>query len=297
MRGTAIAGLKANAGRPLPFDWVQEEALLTMQWEAALASLGRADPFVTAALGGRSPAEAAKALFAATRMKDPAARKALVDGGAAAVAASTDPMVVLARAIDPLNRAHVVRTTALMATLSANAEKLGQAIYAAYGTMLPPDATFTLRISDGVVKGYPMNGTVAPYKTSFYGLYARAAEFDGKPPFALPGRWLERRSRLDLSAPLDFVSTNDIIGGNSGSPVVNRAGEVVGLIFDGNIESLPNNFQYTETQARAVHVASQAILEVLRKVYSAGRILDELGFPAAAAAAAAGGAQEPPPAR
>ncbi len=276
MRGAAIAGVKANAGRPIPFDWAQEEALLAMQWEAALASLGRTDPFVVAAMGDRSPAAAAKALLATTKMKDPAARKALVDGGAAAIAASTDPMVVLARAIDPLNRAHVVRSTALVATLSANAEKVGQAIYAAYGTMLPPDATFTLRISDGIVKGYPMNGTVAPYKTSFYGLYARAAEFDGKPPFALPGRWQERRARLDLSAPLDFASTNDIIGGNSGSPVVNRAGEVVGLIFDGNIESLPNNFLFTDAVARSVSVHSRAITTALRSIYDAGRIADEL---------------------
>ena len=276
LRGPVIANVKAAAGRPLPFDLAQERGFLEAQWDAALAALGRTDPFVQAAMGSRSPAEAVKALFDGTKMTDPAARKALVDGGAAAIAASTDPMVVLARAIEPLQRAHAVRTTALTATLAANAEKLGQAIYAAYGTMLPPDATFTLRISDGVVKGYAYNGTLAPYKTSFYGLYARAAEFDQQPPFDLPKRWLERRDRLDLATPFNFTSTNDIIGGNSGSPVVNRAGEVIGLIFDGNIEQLPNNFIFTDEVARSVSVHSRAIPAALRAIYGADRIANEL---------------------
>jgi hypothetical protein len=155
-------------------------------------------------------------------------------------------------------------------------EKIGQALFAVYGKSLSPDATFTLRLTYGTVKGYPMNGTLAPSKTTFYGLYDRAVSFDFKPPFHLPKRYLENKDKIDLATPLNFVTTLDIIGGNSGSPVINRDGELVGLVFDGNIESLVGRFIYDETTSRCVSVHSAAITEALKKLYGTENLAKEI---------------------
>jgi hypothetical protein len=254
----------------------QDKQMLQAWLTQASKDLPKNDPYLSTILGGRSPEVAAEAAVNGTKLADSTVRAQLLEGGAAAVAASKDPLIVLARRLNPIAMRVQQRASRLNDVISANAEKVGQAIFAAYGRSLPPDATFSLRISDGVVKSYPMNGTIAPYKTSFYGLYARSAEFDDKPPFNLPERWKTHRTRLDLNQPLDFVTTNDIIGGNSGSPVINKNAEVVGLIFDGNIEQLPNRFLYTDAVSRAVAVHSRGLTEALRKVYEADRIADEL---------------------
>jgi hypothetical protein len=186
-------------------------------------------------------------------------------------------MIVLARKVEPFFRQH--RTAweeGVESVLASAGEKIARARFAIYGKTTYPDATFTLRLSYGTVQGYPMNGTLAPSRTTFYGLYDRSASFDNKPPFNLVPRFVERRGRIDLSTPFNFVATLDIIGGNSGSPVVNRNGEFVGIIFDGNIESLVGDFVYVGESNRAVAVHSAAINEVLRKVYDAAWIADEL---------------------
>lgn len=275
-RGAGLDRIKTMVGQSSSIDTELEKLLLAAQFRMAQKALPAGDPFLAAALGGRSPEAAAEALVNGTKMGSASARKVLLDGGAAAIAASDDPMIVLARLVNPMATRHAMRALRLNTTVSANVALVGQAIYAAYGESLPPDATFTLRISDGVVQGFPYNGTIAPYKTSFYGLYARNAEFDGQPPFNLSPRWQAARSAVDMAAPLDFVTTADIIGGNSGSPVINRKGEVVGLIFDGNIEMLPNRFIYTDEVARSVAVHTRAIVEALRKVYGAARLADEV---------------------
>jgi hypothetical protein len=275
-RGNNIEAIKRALTGPREIDPAFERLAIAAQLRAAHQELPANDPFLRIALAGRTPEAAADALVGGTRLADQNVRRTLVEGGPAAVTASNDPLIVFARAVDPLNRALIARADSLNAIIATNAEAIGQALFAAYGTALPPDATFTLRISDGLVRGYPQNGTLAPYKTTFYGLYERAAAFDNRDPFNLPQRWITRRDRLNMSAPFNFVSTNDIIGGNSGSPVINRNGEVVGLVFDENIEALPNRFLFNAEAARTISVHSAGVIESLRKMYDASRIADEL---------------------
>ena len=225
-------------------------------------------------LGGKSSARAARDLVVGSRLFDVYARRKLFDGGKTAIAASDDPAIVLMRAIDEASRAARKKyEDAVEAPMRQLGEKVARATFAVRGTSRYPDATFTLRLSVGVAKGYTEGGKAIPYSTDFAGMYAHAT---GKDPFKLPRRWLDKKPALTLSTKLNFVSTDDIIGGNSGSPVVNAQGELVGLIFDGNISSLPNNFVYREVTERAVSVASDAMLEALRKVYDASALATEL---------------------
>ena len=272
-----LDSLRFRLFSPAPIYPAMEIARMTGALEQDEAALGPNDPFIKLVLNGRSPHEVATEVINGTKLADPAFRKQLINGGEAAVAASTDPMIVLQRQIDPIRREMIKwQEDNVQSVEEAAGEKLGKARFAAYGKSTYPDATFTLRLSYGQVKGYPMNGTEAPYKTTFYGLYDRAASFDYDGPFYLPSRYKEGRDKLDLSTPLDFVTTNDIIGGNSGSPVINSHADIVGLIFDGNIESLVGDFVYDETANRAVAVHTAGMTEALRKLYGAQRLVDEL---------------------
>nr|WP_320132382.1 S46 family peptidase [uncultured Holophaga sp.] len=272
-----LDSLRFRLVSPAPFYPGLEELLLADSLQQSLDQLGPQDPFVKAALGGRKPAEVAHELITGTHLMDPAARQALLEGGSKAIAASTDPLVKWVLKVDPLLREirkwHEDKVESVLAPAG---EKLGKARFAVYGRQLSPDANFTLRLTFGTVKGYPMNGTIAPSKTTFYGLYDRSASFDNKAPFNLPARYVERKGKLDLSTPLDFVASCDIIGGNSGSPVLNREGEIVGLIFDGNIESLVGNMIYDDTANRAVAVHTAGMTEALEKLYDADFLVKEL---------------------
>ena len=229
-------------------------------------------------MAGKSPTDRAAELVAGTRLADVALRKRLAEGGMAAVEASHDPMIELARLVDPTAR-KLRRFTEenVQESLQQSYGKLARARFALEGTSVYPDATFTLRLAFGVVKGYTQAGQTLPPWTTLGDAFRRADEHGNCEPFNLPPSWLKRKDRLDLNTPFNAVSTVDIIGGNSGSPVVNRRGELVGLIFDGNLPSLPWDFAFTDKEGRAIAVDSRAIQETLRKIYDAGQLADELG--------------------
>ncbi len=272
-----LDSLRFELFSPAPIFREMEIARITGALDLDVKQMGPSDPFVKTVLGGKSPHEVATELVNGTHLDDPAVRKKLVDGGEAAVAASTDSMIVLARKLDPMRRELTKwMEDNVQSVLTRAGEQLGRARFAVYGRNTYPDATFTLRLSYGQVKGYPMNGTKAPPKTTFYGLYNRAASFDYQGPFWLSSRYTEGRSKLDLATPFNFVTTNDIIGGNSGSPVIDRNGDIVGLIFDGNIESLVGDFVYDIESNRAVAVHTAAMTEALRKLYGAEKLVNEL---------------------
>src|SRR5438874_3258709 len=240
------------------------------------ASFGANDPQVQQVLAGKSPRDRAAELVKGTKLKNVAFRKQLYEGGAAAVTAAHDPMIELARLVDgPAREARKTFEAQDEAKQQAYAE-IAKARFALEGTSTYPDATFTLRLSYGPLKGYEEDGKQIPALTNFAGLYQRAAEHNNQPPFNLPKRWIDHKSNLNLNTPLDFVTTSDIIGVNSGSPVVNKAGEFVGIIFDGNIQSLALDCIFSDKQARAVSVDSATITEALRKVYDANALVDEL---------------------
>jgi hypothetical protein len=239
--------------------------------------LGANHALVKQIMDGKTPDARAAELINGTKLKDVDYRKELAKGGKTAIDSSKDPMIVLARLIDPKAREMRKRYESEVTGVErTNYAKIARARFEREGSKVYPDATFTLRLAYGAVKGYMENGKrIAPF-TTLGGLYDRSTKFNAKFPYNLPPRWTEKKSVVNLATPFNFVSTDDIIGGNSGSPTINKNGEIVGLIFDGNIQSLIGDFYYDETVNRAISVDVRAMQEVLRKIFNANHIADEL---------------------
>ena len=255
------------------FEQIQLEESLGWMCEV----YGITSPEAQKILAGKSPRARAAELLQGTKLWDVAERRRLYDGGKKALDASTDTLIALVKLIDPTARALRKKVENEIAEPQHQAyDKIARAKFAIEGTGSYPDATFTLRLAFGTCTGYQEGRQVIPYQTDFGGLYKKVADKSNKYPFDLPERWVERKSQLNLATPFNFVCTADIIGGNSGSPVVNRKGELVGIIFDGNLQSLVWDFAFSETQGRAVSVCAPAITEAVRNVYDATPLADEL---------------------
>jgi hypothetical protein len=271
------ASLELGLYSPAPIHTDFEKLKLTDSLGFMVELLGADNELAKQVLDGKTPEARASELIEGTKLADVEYRKQLAKGGREAITASTDPMIVVARLVDAKAREARKRYESdLTGVERTNYGKIARALFETQGTKLYPDATFTLRLSYGAVQGYMENGKkVAPF-TTLGGLYSRADSFKQQFPYNLPPRWLEKKSSLDLSTPFNFVTTNDIIGGNSGSPTINQNGELVGLIFDGNIQSLVGDFIYDESVNRAISVDSRGMLEVLKKVFGANDIVAEL---------------------
>ena len=276
-RDSALESLNFRLFSPAPVYNDMEETMLADVLQEAHDELGDADPWVRAALQGRSPKEEAHALVSATKLADPEVRRSLIQGGVKGVRASKDPMISWALGLEPSYRElREWYEDRVQSVETAEGNRIAKARFALYGKLVYPDATFTLRLSFGKVAGYNQRTTQVPYKTTFYGLFDRSASFDGRSPFGIPVSMAQAREKFDLSVPLDIATTNDITGGNSGSPLINRDAECVGVIFDGNIQSLVWNSAYSDEQGRAIAVHSAAISEALRKIYGMDALAEEL---------------------
>jgi hypothetical protein len=239
--------------------------------------LGAEHPLVKQVLDGKTPEARAEELISGTKLDDPAYRKQLAAGGKKAIEESTDPMIVVARLIDPKARELRKRYESEVTGVErANYAKIAHALFETEGTKIYPDATFTPRLSYGTVAGYIDNGQKLPPFTTLGGLFARSDAYKRQFPYNLPQQWYDKKSALDLSTPFNFVSTADIVGGNSGSPAVNQNGDLVGLVFDGNIQSIVGDFMFDPSVNRAISVDSRGMMEVLKKIFNANELVAEL---------------------
>ena len=276
-RDTNLESLELDLYSPAPIYPTLETDRIASGLSYAIETLGGDDPIVQAMLAGKAPRARAEELVHGSKLADIDVRKSLAAGGTAAIAASGDPMIRLAAAIDPEARVLRQRYEDTVDGVQTDAyAKIGAANFALHGEEIYPDATGTLRMAFGQIRGLEEDGHAIPAFTTFAGMYERAAERKGKLGFELPARWVERKDRLRLDTPFNFIFTADIIGGNSGSPVVDRHGDLIGLIFDGNIESLAWDVAYSDTRGRAVAVDIRGILEALRVMYDAKPLADEI---------------------
>jgi hypothetical protein len=276
-RESNLKSLEFSLFSPAPIYPALEKVTIADSFKEMAEKLGADDPFVKKVLAGKSPEERANELVEGTKLKDVAFRKALVAGGVKAVEESTDPMIVLARQTDPeLREIRKWREDNVESVDKSNGALIAKALFAIKGKDRYPDATFTLRLAFGPAKGYVENGKPVPFETTWSGMYAHSQEHGGKPPYELPKSYLDAKSKVDPKTPVNYVSTADTTGGNSGSPAINEKGELIGLAFDGNIQSLGNDVVYTEDLARSVFVHTAAMSATLRQVYDAGAIADEL---------------------
>jgi len=271
----SLVEVQQELSAPVPVHKDLEELNLVLLFTLIRRDLGADDAFVRKMLGNDSPEQLASRLVKGTHLDDAKVRETLYKGGQSAVAASDDPMIRFAASInDDLLAVRKDYEAKVDAPTRAAAERIAKARFAVYGTSVDPDATFTARLSYGSVKGFEdgEGKAVEPY-TTMGGLFHRAT---GAPPYALPESWLKAKASLNLSLPMNLSTTNDIIGGNSGSPLIDKDANVIGLIFDGNIFSLGGDYGYDAAKNRAVAVDSRALLEGLQKVYHMGRIVDEI---------------------
>ncbi|HEX3231637.1 MAG TPA: S46 family peptidase [Pyrinomonadaceae bacterium] len=271
------ASLELGLYSPAPIHDDFEKLKLADSLSFMIELLGADNALAKQIMNGKTPEARAAELIEGSKLEDVAVRKELAAGGMKAIEASTDPMIVLARTIDPKARELRKRfESEVSAVERANYAKIALARFDTEGTKLYPDATFTLRLSYGTVKGYLENGKKVTPFTTLGGLYERSTNFKAEFPYNLPPRWMEKKSAVNLSTPFNFVTTDDIIGGNSGSPTINKNAELIGLIFDGNIQSLVGDYIYDESVNRAISVDARGMIEVLRKVFDANEIADEL---------------------
>ena len=255
-----------------------EEKLLASGLKRSQEKLGNDDEFIKVVFGAEPSASAiAEKLIKGTKLEDPEYRKKLLEGKKKDIIKSDDPLIQLALKLDPMFREiNETYKEEIQGALAKENEKIANARFAVYGNEIYPDATFTLRLTYGNVQGFPINGTMAPPYNTVYGLYDRALSFGNEGDFELPTRFWLNKENVDLNTKCNFVSTCDIIGGNSGSPTINKNAEVVGIVFDGNIQSLPGRFIYDGRYNRAVSLHTAYIIEALRKVYNADKLANEL---------------------